>query len=336
MGGTLDFWKTLVVLVRRWYVAVPTLVMSLGLAAVTFESVPPKFEASGSVVLLSPSGGASTSSDRVQTNPLLSFDDSLSTVSTALTQVLLSPQVVKELQGQGATADYEVGNGNLSGPFINVVADASSPAEAQQTVRLVLQRARTELRSREDAHHAPPATYIQVDNLIEPSEAKQLFGGKVRAGGAALALGLAASLSMAFLVESIGENRRERRRQQRRVAARVEARRDERDALDRLNRPDRLNGLDGRVGVGGQSDHNGQHHNGQNHNGQSNQHPSNGVNRGGWGHRDDRNRYGVHNGDDITEMTERIDGYLGVGAKDAPSDELSAMMARRARGRAQG
>ena len=285
--------------------------MSLGLAAVTFESVPPQFEASGSVVLLSPSGGASTRSDRGQTNPLLSFDDSLSTVSTALTQVLLSPQVVKELEGQGATADYEVGNGNLSGPFINVVADGNSPTEAQQTVRLVLQRARTELRDRENAHHAPPATYIQVDNLIEPSEAKQLFGGKVRAGGAALALGLAASLSMAFLVESIGENRRERRRQQRRAATRQEPRRDERDALDRM---------DGRVC----------------HGNQNNRGHDSGVDRGGWGHRDDRNGYVAYGNDDIAEMTERIDGYLGISAKDAPPDELSAMMARRARGRAQG
>ncbi|HEX5496881.1 MAG TPA: hypothetical protein VFX70_20155 [Mycobacteriales bacterium] len=218
----MDFWKTLVVLVRRWYVAVPTLVMSLGLAAVTFQSVPPKFEANGSVVLLSPSGGASTKSDQGQTNPLLGFDASLSTVSTALTQVLLSPNVVAELTNQGATADYQVGNGNLGGPFINVVADGTSPAESQRTVRMVLARARTELKSREVAYHAPPSTYIQVDDLVKPTEAKQLLGSKVRAAGAALALGLAASLSMAFLVESVGENRRERRRRERRAAMRAD------------------------------------------------------------------------------------------------------------------
>lgn len=254
----MDFWKTLVVLVRRWYVAVPTLVMSLGLAAVTFQSVPSKFEANGSVVLLSPTGGASTKNDDGQTNPLLGFDSSLTTVSTALTQVLLSPDVVTELTDQGATADYQVGNGNLGGPFINVVADGQSPSEAQRTVRLVLKRARTELKNREIAYHAPPSTYIQVDDLVKPTEAKQLLGGKVRAAGAALALGLAASLSMAFLVESVGENRRERRRRERRAAMHPESMRPEpmrngHDGLDGYDGYDRYDGHNGYNGYRGEN-----------------------------------------------------------------------------------
>lgn len=210
LGGGVDFWKTLGVLVRRWYVALPAAVVSLGLAFAVFQSVPPKYESTGSVVLLAPSGGSGASSDRGPNNPLLSFDGSLTTASTAITQVLLSPEVADELYKQGATAGFEVGDGQLGGPFINVVATGSSPDEARRTVELVLQRARDELREREVTYRAPPGTFIQVDNLVEPTAAKRLVGGKLRAGGAALALGLAASLSAAFVIESIGENRRRR------------------------------------------------------------------------------------------------------------------------------
>ncbi|MBI1758407.1 MAG: hypothetical protein HYR62_04170 [Actinobacteria bacterium] len=208
----MDFAKSLMVLLRRWYVALPALALSLGLAAVVFEAVPAKYASAGTIVLLSPSTGTGAGGTKSPTNPLLAFDGSLTTVSTALIQVMLSSEVGKDLASAGATADYEVGDGNLGGPFIHVEATGASPAEAQRTVGLVLERTSTELRDREVAYRAPLATYIQVDYLVRPSEAKRLLGSKVRAAGAALALALAFSISSAFMIESIMENRRNRRR----------------------------------------------------------------------------------------------------------------------------
>lgn len=333
----MDFWKTLVVLVRRWYVALPALVVSLGLAAIAYESVPAKYEATGSIVLLSPSRGASTKSDTGQTNPLLAFDGSLTTVSTAITQVLLSPAVSEDLYRNGATASYEVGNGNLDGPFINVVADGKSPAEAQRTVRLVLQRARAELLNRQAAYNAPRSTYIQVDDLVQPTEAKELVGGKVRAAGAALALGLAASISTAFMIESISENRRERRRRaqqpqqpvpafpggfQDRYADRYAARYPGR-VPDRV--PDRvLDRIPERAGD--RAADRGPGRNPERHNGRyPHRHPERVADRP------------VERAPE--RAAERAPDRLpsGLDERNAkPTDELSALLARRARGRAQG
>jgi hypothetical protein len=207
-----DFWKTLLVLVRRWYVAVPAMLISLGLAGMAYESIPPKYETTGSVVLLSPSQGASGGLSRTgPTNPLLSFDGSLETTAQLLTQVLLSPSVQKQLAAEGAGGDYEVGDANLGGPFVNVVATGTSPSEAQRTVVLVLARARQELADREAALSAPRTSYISVSDVVKPTEARLLVGGKIKGAGAALALGLAASLGSAFMIESIVENRRDRR-----------------------------------------------------------------------------------------------------------------------------
>lgn len=210
----MDFAKSLMVLLRRWYVALPALVLSLGLSAAVYESVPAKYESRGTIMLLSSNTGASAggSSTKGLTNPLLSIDGSLTLTSTALIQVMLSPEVGQDLYAQGATATYEVGDGRLGGPFINVDATGGSPAEVQRTVQKVLERAAIELHKREIEYKAPAGTYIQIDYLVRPTEAKQLLGSKIRAAGAALALALAFSLSSAFMIESLVENRREKRR----------------------------------------------------------------------------------------------------------------------------
>lgn len=210
----MDFAKSLMVLLRRWYVALPALMISLGLAAMVFEAVPPKYSSTGTIVLLTPNTGASggISDKSPPTNPLLSFDGSLIVVSTALTSVLMSPEVVQDLYNRGATADYEVGDGKLPGPFINVVATGRSPTETRRTVTMVLQRAAVELRTREIAFNAPDGSFIQINDLVRPTEATKLNGSKIRAAGAAMALALAFTISSAFMIESIAENRRARRR----------------------------------------------------------------------------------------------------------------------------
>jgi hypothetical protein len=209
-----DFAKSLMVLLRRWYVALPALVISLGLSAAVYESVPAKYESRGTVMLLSSSSGASAGGTAKTglTNPLLSIDGSLTLTSTALIQVVQSPEVAQDIYDHGGTAAYTVGDAQLGGPFINVDATGGSPAEVQRTVLMVLQRAAVELRNREIAYKAPVTTYIQIDDLVPPTAAKQLLGSKVRAAGAALALALAFSLSSAFMIESLIENRREKRR----------------------------------------------------------------------------------------------------------------------------
>jgi hypothetical protein len=209
-----DFAKSLMVLLRRWYVALPALVISLGLSASVYQSVPAKYESRGTVMLLSSSSGASAGGTAKTglTNPLLSIDGSLTLTSTALIQVVQSPEVAQDIYDHGGTAAYTAGDAQLGGPFINVDATGGSPAEVQRTVLMVLQRAAVELRNREIAYKAPVSTYIQIDDLVPPTAPKQLLGSKVRAAGAALALALAFSLSSAFMIESLIENRREKRR----------------------------------------------------------------------------------------------------------------------------
>jgi hypothetical protein len=210
----MDFWKTMGVLLRRWYVAVPVFLISVGLAVGVFMTVHTQYESTGTIVLTAPTAGAVTSTDPSKAvgpgNPLLDFEGSLTTTSQLLTQSLSSPTVAKQIAAEGGVDSYQAGDGLTGGPFIVIIADATSPQQAGRTVALALKYAEDELTSRQKTLNAPSATYIGTQSVVSPTPATTKIGGKVRAGGVALVLGLVLSLAAAFGIESMMINRRRR------------------------------------------------------------------------------------------------------------------------------
>ncbi|WP_216207651.1 YveK family protein [Amycolatopsis aidingensis] len=211
----MDFWSTLRILLRRWYVAVPVFAAALGLAGVAYVSVDPQYESTGTIVLTAPSSGARvtvgepTPAEKI--NPLLAFDASLTTSAQILIETLQDPATAEQFTGDGEDAvSYEVGNGQLSGPFIVVVATSPTPEGATRTVTQVLDRAREELRTRQEALEAPESTYIRADPVINPTPPEELVGGKFRFAAVALFLGLIAGLTAAYGYESHQQHRRRR------------------------------------------------------------------------------------------------------------------------------
>lgn len=206
----MDFIKTLLVLLKRWYVALPIFVITVGAASLVYASVPVRYSSNGTVVLTAPTAGASSgqsSAERGQTNPLLAFDSSLSITASIIIQSMGTPQVAAEL-GADKQNTFEVSSGELGGPFIVVKTESASADRAKAMVQQVVDRVRAELDARQKTLKAPPSTFIKADQVVPASVPEKLLGGKMRAAGAALALGLFASLGSAFGIESILARRR--------------------------------------------------------------------------------------------------------------------------------
>ncbi|KAA2261177.1 hypothetical protein F0L68_18290 [Solihabitans fulvus] len=209
----MDFWKTLLVLVRRWYVAVPVFVVALGAAGFVFATTPAYYDSTGLLLLTTPPGGSVVESDPLQKrtlNPLLGFDDGLKISATMLIQNLNSPAVMQELTTAGSGDSYSVSNGQVDGPFIAVKADSKSPDNARKMVEKVLARARQELDTRQTTLQAPKQTFITVSEVITPTQPVKQVSGKMRGAGAALVLGIAACLTVAYGLESYSVRRRRR------------------------------------------------------------------------------------------------------------------------------
>lgn len=211
----MDFWKTMGVLLRRWYVSVPVFVLSAVLAGGVFFAVPTQYESTGTIVLTPPTDGGIVATNPKQAtgpgNPLLGFEGSLTITTQLLIQSLSSPTVQDQIAATGGVGTYQAGDGGTGGPFVVVIADAPTKALAKRTVDLALKYAANELNTRQKTLDAPPSTFIGTQVVVDPTPAETKLGSKVRYGGVALALGLVVSLGAAFAVESVMVGRRRRK-----------------------------------------------------------------------------------------------------------------------------
>jgi hypothetical protein len=212
-----DFWQTVRVVGRRWYIAVPVFLVVLGVAGLIAVQTPHDYESTGTVVLTEPDPAAAAADRSLGhndvANPLLSFADSLSTDSELLAQSLNSPDAVQALRARGGTASYTASDGKLNGPFIVVVADARDPGPAQGTVALALRYVREQLVARQKALGAPVASYIVVKDVVTPTTPAPKLGGRSRFLGTMLVIAVAASLCCTY-----GFDRYRRRRTRARAA----------------------------------------------------------------------------------------------------------------------
>jgi hypothetical protein len=204
----MDFWGTVRVLRRRWYIAVPAVLLTGVLALYVYITVPTRYESSGVLVLTSPAAGGKYSGntkpeDVVKVNPLLQFDGSLTTTAQILTQVLGDPKTAEELAGKGSTATYTANTGPVGGPLLFVSTEADSAESAEGLVGKVLEKTVNELAAQQKALNAPEQTFITAQILVKPTTASAKIGGKVRYVGAATVVLLLLTLASTFAADSM-------------------------------------------------------------------------------------------------------------------------------------
>ncbi|WP_030924607.1 hypothetical protein [Streptosporangium amethystogenes] len=218
----MDFWGTVLVVFRRWYVFLPVFALSVAAAAGLYSTVPTTYVSSAVLILTTPTTGGSlpTNPDIPNglTNPMLNFDHGLSISASILIAAMGTPEMAAEIGVRdGGEVTFKVTNGgsNLeslaTGPFLFIEGEGHSAAAAQDIVRRVIARAKTELDLRQKAVRAPSATYITTYEAVPPTTPLAQRGRKLRAVAAAAGVGVMASLCATFMAESFLHRRRLRR-----------------------------------------------------------------------------------------------------------------------------
>ncbi|GAB2977638.1 hypothetical protein [Saccharothrix stipae] len=214
----MDFWGAVRTLRRRWYIALPAAITAVAVAAGVFLSIPTRYQSSGVMVLTSPAAGGTFSEklspeDAVRVNPLLAFDGSLTTTAQILAQILADPKTRKDSLGLGkdATDNFTAAGGGMSGPFLFVTADGSSPESAERLVTTVMEFAAKELDKQQVALKAPESTFITSQVIVNPTTAEAQIGGKVRYAGAAFVLLMLLTTAATFGGDSVLNHLRRRR-----------------------------------------------------------------------------------------------------------------------------
>lgn len=218
----MDFWQTVLVLLRRWYVTVPALAASLGLSAAAYLTVPVQYESVSILVLTTPLTGGTQSSDpnakSLITNPMLTFDRSLALSASLVIQEMSSPETVSSLGVlPGGTTGYIVTNGStnpelmVSGPFLFVTGRGPSAEVAEDITRRAAVKATAVLAERQKQLKAPASTHIGVQEVTAPTRGQPKRGSGMRAAAAMGALCAIGTLTVVFGSESLITNRRRRR-----------------------------------------------------------------------------------------------------------------------------
>src|SRR5262249_5271124 len=139
--GGMDFWQTVMVVVRRWYIAAPAFLLSILGAVAVYASVPKTYSSTAVLVLTLPTTGASQPADPKHppdlVNPLLNFDKGLSTSAAILIQALSTPETAQDLGvPPGGQTWFQVTNGSnnpellITGPFVFVQGNSNTKAGA--------------------------------------------------------------------------------------------------------------------------------------------------------------------------------------------------------------
>ncbi|MCE6996711.1 hypothetical protein LZG04_18150 [Saccharothrix sp. S26] len=214
----MDFWGAVRTLRRRWYIALPAAITAVAVAAGVFLSIPTRYQSSGVMVLTSPSAGGTFSEklspeDAVRVNPLLAFDGSLTTTAQILAQILADPKTRKESLGldKDSKENFTAAGGGMSGPFLFVTADGSTPESAERLVTTVMEFAAKELDKQQTALKAPESTFITSQVIVNPTAAEAQIGGKVRYAGAAFVLLMLLTTAATFGGDSVLNHLRRRR-----------------------------------------------------------------------------------------------------------------------------
>lgn len=213
---------TLRAVLRRWYITIPGILLSLTIASVVFSHIPPKYTSSGIAVLERQHNPATAN----LTNPVLGGDGSMNTATLTLVQALDTPTVKAELGLMEGVDNFTVNNVGKAAiadgndhPFLYITTQSSNPQKSAEIVADVISLAREKLTNRQATLQVKPQNQIKLESVVDATPPKAVMGTSFAVTGAVLILGIIITCIVACACDTIIIARQ--RQQTRRSASRV-------------------------------------------------------------------------------------------------------------------
>jgi capsular polysaccharide biosynthesis protein len=191
---------------RRWYLAVPGILLSLIIASTVFSSMPAKYTSSGIAVLVRQNNPTMTNS----INPVLGNDGGFTTATMTLVQALDTPAVKAELGLREGVDDFTISNVGKSSaaaggdhPFLYITTQSSNPQRSTEIVAGVTAVARQKLAELQNDFHVRPQNQIKVESVVDATPPKTVMNMVFAVTGAVLMLGIVTTCVAAFAWDRI-------------------------------------------------------------------------------------------------------------------------------------
>ena len=198
----MDVWRITVAALRRWYVLVPLMALTVLLALAAGQGVKEEYEVTGATMIVP----GRVSSD--VPNPYGGPSDA----NEAVAIVLNSPSARQQIADDGHLPTYEVSPESNS-TIMNFRVRGASQEQATETGMAVFRMAALEMDGRQAAAGIRLGERYSIDVLQAPSVSAVVTDGRMRNMAVVGVLGSALSLTLAVLFDDVvGLVRRRRRR----------------------------------------------------------------------------------------------------------------------------
>jgi capsular polysaccharide biosynthesis protein len=206
---------------RHKLAAIPVVLFTILGAFYVIAIKAPVYQASSSLLLLSPPGPPSAAQIAANhklakinsNNPYVSFGD-LPVVADAVIDSVTSNAVEQNLADQGVNPEYQVVLSTDYGnpPIIQITGIGSTAASAMRAASLITSSAVNELQQMQSAQGVNKIYMITATEVVKPTQAQTAASGKLRTLIAVLGIGAL----LLFIVISVAEAREQRRASRRR------------------------------------------------------------------------------------------------------------------------
>lgn len=201
---------------RHKLAAIPVILLTVIAAFYVAEVKPPAYDASSSVLLLSPPGAPTAAQIAAHpklakvnaNNPYVDFGD-LSVVADAVLNVVTSDSAAQALVQSGADPRYQVTLSSAFGnpPIIQVTGVGATPEKAIQSANLVTSAAMTDLYQMQKREGVNPLYMITSVELVKPHQAQKSVSGKLRTLITVIGIGAILLCVVISLIDAIEKRR---------------------------------------------------------------------------------------------------------------------------------
>jgi capsular polysaccharide biosynthesis protein len=206
----MDLQTMIGILIRRWIIVIPTIILAVLVTVMVAKSVDPSYESKGSMLVIA-NVERDPDTNQIASNPYRDQPASLRTTSAALADVLSSDQFRRQISQSGLSTDYDVTLDDES-PIILITARSPSRDIAIDTARELLTQAGTQLNLREAAAGVPAELQLKTDVLDTPIRAKVVDADRTKAILALVVLSVIAVVTIALVSENFAAHRERKNR----------------------------------------------------------------------------------------------------------------------------
>ena len=200
----MDLGSLLRVIMRRWLVVLIGAILTMGLAALAYTQIPPRYQSSARMLLLLPPDARG---EDLIGSPFLYLPNGLNVLARIVSITPTSSDFEERLYAEGFVSQYEVGVDNAS-PTVTLSVEGSDPQNVVATRNRLIQVINEELLRIQQQEKAPPQQIAHTRVYAAESVPEQIGGDRARGVLAIGGAGAVITLLATFLIDRLSQVRK--------------------------------------------------------------------------------------------------------------------------------